>query len=120
MLVLLLRPPVSHLTPSSGAYAALGWPLVLVLLAGPWLPRRVRGADVGRSSLTAYPSTRRMGIAFLTAAVPHEYRVSAARERGDPPRHPPRPNQRTMGSGVTGRRDPLLDSGTRLAMCALL
>ena len=69
ILALLLQPLVSRLTPSAGVYAALGWPVVIVMLAGPVLLRRIRGADVGRPSLAAYPSTRRMGIVFLVVAV---------------------------------------------------
>ena len=70
MLALLLQAPVSRLTDSVGGYAALGWPVVIVMVAGPMLLRRVRGADVGRPNLAAYPSTRRMGIAFLAVAAP--------------------------------------------------
>ena len=69
MLCLLMQPPLSHLAPSNSTWPLLGWPIAILLLVGPSLLRRTRGADVGRAPLAAYPSTRGPGIVFLVVAV---------------------------------------------------
>lgn len=69
MLGLLLQAPVSRLTPAASVYAGLGWPIAIVVLLGPLLLRRVRGAELGRAPLATYPSTRRLGITFLVVAL---------------------------------------------------
>lgn len=69
LLAVLVQPPLTRLHPHAGIYAALGWPFAIALFLGRRILTRRRGAQFGRGSLARYPSTRRVGTAFLLIAV---------------------------------------------------
>ncbi|GAA1949818.1 hypothetical protein [Amycolatopsis minnesotensis] len=69
LLGLLAAPLVPHLTTWSGAYQAVMWPSLVILLFGDLLLSRLRGTAFSRKTLRAYPSTRLTGVALLVVGV---------------------------------------------------